>query len=259
MSDQSTTVTGANRPTTDTRVRNPFFVGMAGALLLIVLLGFSPTLYLRAYFDVPEMPAYVLVHGAVLTVWFVWFFIQTSLVAVHRTDLHRRLGIVGAGIGVAVVAASMMGTFGFVPRLTALGRDIEANIAGIAAGLWSNIGMVITFSTLLTLAIVNRGRSEIHKRLMLLASISILGPASARLGRISFLQVSESGIVNESVMAITSLLLLLLVLVLHDVRAQRRLHPVTMWGAPLVILVPFSFAFGVGNTAFGQSLVSLLN
>jgi hypothetical protein len=31
-----------------------------------------------------------------MTAWLVLFFVQVRLVAVHRTDLHRGLGVVGA-------------------------------------------------------------------------------------------------------------------------------------------------------------------
>jgi hypothetical protein len=35
------------------RAGGTFYVGMSGALLLIVFMGFSRTLYLRAFFNVP--------------------------------------------------------------------------------------------------------------------------------------------------------------------------------------------------------------
>ena len=80
MSEQTTTaVAAANRTRTESQARSIFFVSMSGILLLIVLLGFSPTLYLRAYFDASDVPIYLLIHGAFLTAWFVWFFVQTSL------------------------------------------------------------------------------------------------------------------------------------------------------------------------------------
>ena len=259
MSDQTAPSTNVHTNlATDVETRSTFFVGMAGVLLLIVLVGFGPTLYLRTYFDVPEIPAYLLVHGAVLTVWFVWFLVQTSMVAVHRTDLHRQLGLIGTGIGVAVVAAGAMATLGTVSRLSGLGRDVEDTIAQFAALVWSNLGMVINFFVFLTLAILNRRRSEIHKRLMLLASISIVIPALARLGRIPIFQVGETQIVYETVAALAGLLVLLLALVLYDVRAQKRLHPVTMWGAPFVVAMPLGLALLLANTAIGQSVVRLL-
>ena len=256
MSGQTISAANTTRLTAADKARSKFFVLMAGILLLIVLAGFSPTLYFRSYFDVPTVPTYLLVHGGVLTTWFVWLFIQTSLVATHRTDLHRRLGIIGVGIGVVVLVASGAATLGFVPRLITAGVDIEVNIALLALGVWINLGMAINFSAFLTLAIVYRRQSEIHKRLMLLASISIVGPALARFG-----QWPDAGEVNpnEGVFLLGGLLVLLLVLVLYDVVAQKRLHPVTMWGAPFVVVLPAVFGFLIGNTAFGHSVVLLLN
>jgi hypothetical protein len=256
MSGQTISAANATRLTAGDKTRSKFFILMAGILLLIVLAGFSPTLYFRSYFDVPTIPTYLLVHGGVLTTWFVWLFIQTSLVATHRTNLHRRFGIIGVGIGVAVLVASGAATLGMGPRLIKAGFDVDANIALLALGVWMNLAMAINFSVLLTLAIVYRRQSEIHKRLMLLASINIAGPALARFGR--FPEVGE-GNPKEAVFLFGGLLVLLLVLVVYDKFAQKRLHPVTMWGAPFVLVLPLVLGFLIGNTSFGQSVVLLLN
>lgn len=228
---------------------------MAGILFLIVLVGFSPTLYLRAYIDVPEMPVYVLIHGAVLTVWFLWFGVQTSLVATGRTDVHRKFGVIGVVIGVAVVAAGLMATLGFIPRLSALGRDIEANLARYTMTVWANFGMAFTFSAFLSMAIAFRRRSDFHKRLMLLASISIVTPALGRLAHFPILRLSEVQMVNEIIYGFGGLLALLLALVVYDLISIRRVHAVTIWGAPgiLASLVLFSFVFA--NTDFARSFI----
>jgi len=60
---------------------------MSVLLFAMVLIGFSPTLYLRSVFDVPKIPAYLFLHGAVLTAWYAWFVVQTYCVAIRRTDL----------------------------------------------------------------------------------------------------------------------------------------------------------------------------
>ncbi len=257
MSDQPA-VSSSTHPNLATGVRphNTFFVGFAGALLVMLVIGFGPTLYFRALFDVPPVPTYVLVHGTVLTSWFVWFFIQTSLVAVHRTDLHRRLGIVGIVIGVAVLAASAMASLGMIPRFRAAGFDVEAYIPDLAIGVWVNLGNALTFAVLITLAFAYRRRSQYHKRLMLLASISMAGPAIAR-----FVRMPEVGIEHpdEAAFFFGGYVVLLLVLVAYDRITQKRLHPVTKWGAPFVVVTPLVLAFLIGTTAFGQSVALLLD
>ncbi len=73
-----------------TRSRDRFFLAMSGLLLLILVVGFSRTLYLRLFFEVPPIPSYLHIHGATVTAWFVWLVVQASLVNVNRIDVHRR-------------------------------------------------------------------------------------------------------------------------------------------------------------------------
>jgi hypothetical protein len=47
--------------------RNRFFLGMTLAMAAVVLAGFTPTLFGRAAFNVPKMPAYLYLHGLTLT------------------------------------------------------------------------------------------------------------------------------------------------------------------------------------------------
>src|SRR5215831_7221368 len=66
------------------------------------------SLLLRGLFNIrlQSMPAYLVLHGVVLTTWYVLVAVQTWLVAAHRTNLHRRLGIVAVGVAVLLVPIS---------------------------------------------------------------------------------------------------------------------------------------------------------
>ena len=101
-------------PTASVRIRSRFFIGMSLVMLLIVLIGFSPTLYLRAYFDVPEISGSLWMHGIALTAWFVWFVLQTTLVAVDHTGLHRRMGLIGVVVGLVVLVIGLPVGLNFV-------------------------------------------------------------------------------------------------------------------------------------------------
>ncbi len=68
--------------------RSRFFTTMAVLLLVIVFVGFAPSFYLKIFFDTPELPWYVHLHGAVLTAWFTLFLAQTVLIATKRTATH---------------------------------------------------------------------------------------------------------------------------------------------------------------------------
>lgn len=66
-----------------------FFPAYAVLLLAAVIVGFSPTLYLRPWFTDDPLTASLAVHGIVLTAWFLLFFVQTVDVA----DLVSPCGI----------------------------------------------------------------------------------------------------------------------------------------------------------------------
>jgi len=249
----------SGKPATRQRVPHRFYVGMSGTLLLIVLIGFAPTLYLQPFFEISEglrsagqatYPAYLLVHGIVLTAWFVAFFVQTSLVAVRRTDIHRRLGWAVAGLAVAVLALNLMVTVAFAPRLSELGVDIEAGIVGLSRIVWANFAALLSFSLFLPIAVVLRHRPEMHKRLMLLASISIVQPALARIFRWPLFEG-----LDPVLLSLAGLFALLFALTLYDVISSKRLHPVTLVGGSFFFGSRLLALFVVADSEFGRSFV----
>ena len=108
-----------------------FFLGLAALMLLVVAVGFGPSLYMRRFLGTvdrfgPSLPPYLLAHGGVLTVWYVLFVVQTLLVRTGRRDIHRRLGVVGATVSVAVVASSLITMRELVARVGAGGAELPA-------------------------------------------------------------------------------------------------------------------------------------
>ncbi len=254
MSEDATGAVPAGGPDIAARVqhRDRFFLSMAGAFLLIALAGFTPTLYLRPFFDVAAIPVYLYMHGAVLTCWFLWLVLQTSLVAAHRTDIHRRIGLAGAVLGVGVVMAGLMATLLVVRRLPDLGVDLESEMAFVSIVFIGNIGSLFAFSALLTAAILLRRRSEIHKRLMLLASFNVIGPAFSR---ISYWPVFDW--IEEEPFFSTSMLIFFAVMLVHDLIVRRRIHIATTAGI-LFTIVTLVVAGTISGTEFGHSFVRSL-
>jgi len=226
---------------------------MSVMLLAIVLIGFSRTLYLRPLFDVPDIPPYVYIHGAVLTAWFAWFVVQTSLVASYRTSIHRRLGMVGIGLGVSVEIAGFAAALGLAPRLRAKYGDIESDLSRISLVVWGNLAMMMVFATFLIAALLLRRQPEKHKRLMLLASISIIGPAVGRIGRLPLLDG-----VPDAMFSLIAMFSMLVALMMFDFVSDRRIHAVSLAGSLYLIAC---IALGAGlipNTEFGLAFIDSL-
>jgi len=232
------------------RSRSKFYVAMSGTLLLIVLVGFAPTLYLRGLFDVPDIPNSVLLHGIVLTAWFVGLFIQTALVAGLRVDVHRRLGWALAVIGLAVLAVSLDVTLNFVPLRRASGVDIDAVLSIFSPIVWSDYAAILTFAAFLFAAVGLRRHSELHKRFMLLGSISMMQPPFTRIFRWPLFEG-----VNAQAWGLFAIFLLVLALALSDIVSRRRVHPLTLWGGAFLIAARIIGVFVIASSEVGRSYV----
>ena len=119
--------------------------------------------------------ALVHLHGALFTGWVLLFITQTALVASHRVAVHRRLGVAGAALAAAMVVAGTSVAIATAKRGAA---PVGVTPLGFLA---IPIFDMVVFSTLVATALAMRRDKETHKRLMLLAFISIVVAAVARL------------------------------------------------------------------------------
>ncbi|HEX4243103.1 MAG TPA: hypothetical protein VHZ53_16960 [Steroidobacteraceae bacterium] len=194
------------------------YAAMGILALLVVLIGFSRSFYLRVWFENPPLSALRYLHGALMTAWYTLFVAQVALVSRRRVDLHRRLGMLTAVIAAALVPAAAATAIAFLTRVRA--NPDEAATAAVIAGY--DFVALSVFTLLVVTALILRRRSDIHKRLMTLASLSLLGPPLARL-------VSD----QQAVWLTYALVLTPIVI---DTCRHRRLHPAFGWGGALVLL-----------------------
>lgn len=228
-----------------------FFVGMAGLLLALNVVGFAPSFFLRARYGGDALPLLTHLHGIVFTSWFVLFLIQSSLVAAGRPRLHRRLGVLGAGLAALMVVSGLTTLYrGVLELLEAGGSVVRAS-----QFLWGNLALLLLFVVFVVLAIAFRRRRATHGRLMLLASLSMMPQSLARLGEFESIRIGPS---SDAVYALGGLVLLLAAVVIHDLRAGGRPHPAVLWGAPAIVAAIALAAVIVPATGFGLFIVELI-
>lgn len=128
----------ANTETGSKRHRWFFFV-VACLLFVVIAVAFAPTFYLRGLLRSHVIDAgltpYIVLHGIVLTSCFVLLLAQTWTVATNHVQLHRRLGIVGIVLAVAILILSMMVVLRAPTRDAAMGATIGQIALGVVAGL----------------------------------------------------------------------------------------------------------------------------
>ena len=226
-----------------------FYSGMAISMALLVLVGFGPTYYFRTYFGAPptvsgtaELSVLTHLHGALFSAWVLLFIVQTTLIAKRRTRVHQRVGIAGM-----VLAAAMV----MVGVSTAIASAARGNAPpGVDALTFLAVPLfdMVLFAGFVAAAYAQRRNKEAHKRLMLLAYISIIAAAVARL----------PGILPFGPLMFFGLAYLYLVAgAVYDRATRGRIHPVYVWGG-LLLVVSVPVRLAVSGTAAWQALAGWL-
>jgi hypothetical protein len=221
-----------------------FFCAMALVVLGTVFLGFGRSYYLAGVFHSHLPNLLVHVHAAVFSAWILLFIAQTSLVSAGRLDWHRRLGIFGAVLtGAMVVLGFLVATDslarGFVPPGSRLDPKSFYSIPCFSTAV---------FCVLIVWALQARADGAAHKRLMLIATISLMDPA---VNRWAFLQIAHRGLV-------TSLIVDFFILLIagFDLWSRRRIHRATVKGG-LFMIVAHQLMFPIGLTAVWHRFATL--
>jgi hypothetical protein len=207
-----------------------FFAASALAISVLCFAGFARSYYLRAWLGKRALPPILHLHGLIMTAWIVLFVIQIAFVAKNRIELHRRLGVAGALLAAVIVGLGASIVVHDVNR-----QSPEATTAAFWALFVAFDGInLMLFAGFVFAAVSMRRRSDIHKRLMLMATLSLLPPA---LGRIAIHFVPDTAEPITKLALLTGCLALVLLI---DTFRHRRLHPAFGWGIATLLAADYA-------------------
>ncbi len=203
-----------------------FFVWMATVCLGVAFLGFAPTYWLPMVQGGLRVNPVVHVHGAIFFGWALYFVYQAWLAASGRLARHRRVGMIGVSFATAMTIFGTLVTINSMKSAIALGMADEGK-----AFAFVPLSSILMFAVLVAFAIGNVRRTEWHKRLMLVAAISILDAPIARWFQLALAPPDAVGpppVAADLGPALVSVLLMLVAIV-HDRRRLGRVHPAYWW------------------------------
>jgi hypothetical protein len=226
----------ANVPSART-TQPSFYVWMAAACAIVAFIGFAPTYWAPHAQGSFRGSALVHIHGALFFTWPLFVVYQTWLVSSGRIVSHRDVGLIGIALATAMTLLGI--TVAIVASVRFMGTGVEAETK---AFLIVPLSVAVFFAITVGVAIANVRRPEWHKRLMMVATVSLLEAAIAR-WFLTFLAPPDAppGPPPVSVALLPALLgdLLIVTAIVFDWRSRGRPHPayLTAGGALLAVQV----------------------
>ena len=216
-----------------------FHLAAAVAAAVITVVGFSPTFFTRPA-TLPALPWLVTVHGVVFSGWLVAYALQSALITVKRRDLHRTLGYWFVGLGAAMVLLGMVTAVEAVRRGAGGAFDDDPRVFMVIPFF-----DFVLFAGFLAAGYWWRRSAETHKRLMLLATIDLIGPAVARMAMHSSRPLFSQ---HFPMWAFAGMMLFIACASVYDLATRRRVHPAYLWGA-FTLTASGPLRFAIGGTA----------
>jgi len=225
-----------------------FYTGMAIVMMFTALVGFSRTYFLglisgHATTITGRVPnATVHLHAMLFMSWLVLFIVQTSLIATHRVKVHRKLGYFGVALAAAMIVVG--------------GRTAveAARLGAVPPGAipWNFIaipfGDITSFGIFFLGAVLWRNDKDKHKRLIILASASLMSAALVR----------WPGVLAVGPLAAYGLTLLFPIAgAVYDRWSRGRVHPVYWWGLAVIVLGVAVRVTLLNSTAWRHAMQSL--
>jgi hypothetical protein len=201
-----------------------FFFAMTVLLTAVVAIGFAPTYYLAGGFLAPLPSRIVHIHAAVFSTWMILVMVQTGLISAKRVGWHRKLGMAGFVLAIAMVVMVVLTAAGLAMRVK--GAPAMELVLGLLAVTFTD---AFDFAVLAGFAYALRRDAAAHKRLIIIATICLT--------RAAFFRWHVPILFRQVYPAYAATYVLLLLLAAYDLWSTRKIHRATMWGSLFLIVM----------------------
>lgn len=198
-----------------------FYFFMSLLVAALVVWGFSHTINANLLHPAVPRPLILWFHATAFAAWVAFFIFQSALVRTHNVKWHKFFGWFGAGLGTVMVplgvTTSIIMTRFDTYRLHQPGGD-----AFMIVPFYD----MLAFGTFFALAVSWRKTSELHRRLIFIATCCLL---DAAFGRIDYIFIH--GLFYPCLDGV------ILLGVLRDLVVNRRIHKVYLAALPPLMVV----------------------
>lgn len=197
-----------------------FYLSMGLLLIALLFASFGDRYFWRALTDLPPLRMHIQIHAPLFTGWIVLFTIQAGLMASGRVALHRKVGLTACALALLITVVGMYSA------IEAARNGHNPGAPNPLAFMIVPVGDILLFAGFVAAGIMLRRRRELHKRFMLLATIG--GFAWPMIVRLPFAA-------SQPLVMLAVLAALVLMSPLRDLLVHKRIHPIDLAGALIIV------------------------
>jgi uncharacterized membrane protein YozB (DUF420 family) len=197
-----------------------FYFIMSLVIAGVVIYGFSHTINENLIHPAYPRPPVLYFHAAIFTGWVVLLITQSALIRTRNVKLHRRLGLCALPLAVALPI------IGIATGVAMARFNTQHGSTDATESLIVPFFDMVAFTIVVGLAIFWRKNPEYHRRLMFLATCGLTIAAFTRF---------PASIVPDN-WGYAGVDVLILLGVGRDLFLTKRIHPVYLYGLPVIIL-----------------------
>ncbi len=183
-------------------------------LLLLAVVGFSDNLFYDVGQETNSDPKFV-IHGLFFLAWFTMLVIQSNFIRKGDIKAHRKWGLLGMGIALGVILSTFYVFYAVYEGWSAMPGFVKANRI-----------FTVSFSIMVFWAYLKRRNPALHKRLLLVGTLFVMGPIVDRVGGKLGHESDLSYFVTEAVVWNG----FFLSLIIYDRKTLAKIHSVTWIG-----------------------------
>lgn len=235
----------ANRNKTEKNLftAQPIYGKFSLLLLGVIFITMLPH-YFKLYSAPANVPVAFVVHGAVYFAWFVLFAVQSNLVVLKKSALHKKLGYFSLILLAALIISGMQILYG---AMSGFDPNWDAGFLYSRMSLiWGVLHTFVCFIILCGLGVFYRKQLHLHKRFMLMAALTMI-PAS--ITRIAFLGIIP---IDGTLLTLLTTYILWLTPVVMDRLIFKAVHPVFKWGVPIYFVTQIICIGFIPSTGLGR-------
>lgn len=234
-----------------------FYLGLSLGMSVVVFWGFAYTYFLPNFAGTyPEVSPTIHIHGWSFFLWFLLLPLQALLMAKGRRRAHITLG------GASLALAAVMVFTGVLVASVRIQQGLSASDSNEFTLFWKEFGQLIMYNMILFVgfygtAIARRNTPDMHKRMIILASASVLPAAIFRiivgLGDLNWL--ATPGWVMPAAFFLPATFVALGMV--HDRVVRGSVHHAYLVGLPILIVV-HGLGLALAGTAAGEAVSRIM-